>query len=166
MKKAIIISIIILITSVMSFSQPIAGKWSMTMSERDVTMDFVFEFSTTDKVSLSINSTAGEAEMMQIKNTATITGKYECAGKALCIMFNNDAKSTSNLVFSDFVPQTKRNEVINALKPYMPKMEAELVKRLSAFTSAGLYSQILQLNDSVLVIKHPNQDADTFTRVK
>ncbi len=137
----------------------------MPISSNDYTGNFILDFSPSGIVTLNL-PTVMEFEIAQFNMDASITGKYECYGKALCIIFNNDVKTSYNITYQDIVPQAKRNEIGNALKSVWPKLEKNFVKGISAYASAGLYSQILQLNDSLLIIKYPNQESQVFTHIK
>lgn len=175
-KLVLLVSVLFAIVTGIS-AQSIIGKWAMPAQEvegMDLTGYLEYFPDGTLLFTMHVESNAEEFVFIY---EMTMTGTYEVQGKALCREYNaNSIKSSYNVrirpEFKAQIPadklKTVEKQLTDAFKQAVSVLDKEVGRVLRIMTSGGMYQQIVQLNEDVIVIDRPNSNSngEIMTRVK
>lgn len=179
MKKIVLlVSILFAIVAGVS-AQSIIGKWAMPAQKvegMDLTGYLDYRPDGTLLFTMHVEQRSDEGGFVFMYEM-TMNGTYETHGKALCREYNaNSISSHYNVIILPELKaqlsadklKTLEKQLTDALKPAVPVLDKEVGRVLRIMTSGGMYQQIVQLNEDVIVIDRPNSNSngEIMTKVK
>ncbi len=167
MKRFIIIVLLVVSTIGGVFAQSLVGKWDMDVSALKSTglTSFTTEFVQSGIVKMTVVYTFTESGI-SMEFPIVMNGKYEVAGKALNREIIPESIKGSWDLICPTCDKNRLQEARKAAGSNMDQVLKEVIKTVkSEFTSRGMYQQILQLNESTLVIQVPGGSLEVYHRI-
>lgn len=157
MKKIILLVSLAISVVGTSFAQSLVGKWNVDITDlksSGVTSSTV-EYMKSGAFKMTTVYTFNERDF-SIEFTLVMDGKYEVSGKAMCREIKPESIKGSWKILCPACDKTTLQKMNAAGASNLDKALNEVVKTAkSEVTSRGMYQQILQLNEDVLVIGEP-----------
>ena len=169
MKKIIVLSLSFYFAIGVAFSQTngdmyaqsIIGKWNIDLGNaksKNMKITAVADYSPSGALTMNATFVATVKEGVSLIVDYFISGKYELFGKALCREFNDELK-TSWKVDCPSCDSKQLQQLQQMFAPNMDDLIKEMGKDVKLLAASGMYQQILQLNEDVLVIGRPGGKA-------
>jgi hypothetical protein len=157
MKKIILLVSLAVSVIGTSFAQSLVGKWNVDITDlksSGVTSSTV-EYTKSGTFKMTTVYTFDQRGF-SIEFTLVMDGKYEVSGKAMCREIKPESIKGSWDIICPSCDKATMQKARAAGASDLDKALNEVVKTAkSEVTSRGMYQQILQLNEDVLVIGEP-----------
>lgn len=158
MKKIILLVSLAVSVIGTSFAQSLVGKWNVDVTDlksSGVTSSTV-EYTKSGTFKMTTIYTFEAKGDVSFEFTLVMDGKYEVSGKAMCREIKPESIKGSWDIICPSCEKTNLQKARAAGASDLDKALNEVIKTAkSEVTSRGMYQQILQLNEDVLVIGEP-----------
>lgn len=170
MKRMIFFIALLLLGVEQSYAQTIFGEWKVPV--KGMEEQGIIEYKKDNTLSMRFEKPLNDPSFLEqginIVVGVEMKGKYELFGKALSQYFDPDSfKIDIDVTFSPDSPidKAKQKEIRDKIKKeFVKQAEPTLRSMTNAYTAAGIYKQIVLLNETTMIQARPG-NSEIMTRV-